>query len=39
MKKEDKLYGITGKDGYTRISSRKQDLPEIKGRKIVEVKP
>jgi len=30
-------YGITGEDGYTRISSRKEDLPSIEGREIVEV--
>jgi len=33
-------YGITGKDGFTRISSRKEDLPRpetIGADKIVEV--
>lgn len=30
-------YAVTGKDGYTRISSCRDDLPDIDGREIVEV--
>jgi hypothetical protein len=37
----DKLYGVTGEDGYTRIATRKEDLPRpetIGEKRIVEVK-
>ena len=30
-------YAVTGPDGYTRISSRKEDLPRYEYREIVEV--
>lgn len=36
----DKIYGVTGEDGYTRIATRKEDLPNpetIGVQKIVEV--
>jgi len=38
---KDKLYGVTGEDGYTRIATKKEDLPRpesIGAEKIVEVK-